>query len=128
MTKNDALPFPTILVIDSADREISTVALLRRDREAFIAQRAVKAQEIPQIISDVLGEVGILPAQLKALALVKRGGSVTAARIGTAAVNTLAWLERLPILEVEAQSMPAAIEALQRGRYTAAVKSSLPFA
>ncbi len=128
MTKNDALPFPTVLLIDCAEREHSTVALLRTGQPAETIERDAKAQELPQMIEELLQKAGILPAQLKAMALVKRGGSVTAIRIGTAAVNTLAWLERLPILEIEANSLAEATKLLNAGRYESAVKTSRPFA
>ena len=128
MTKNDALPFPTILIIDGAEREYSAVALLRRGEKPEIASQPVKAQELPVMIGELLAHAGCPPAGLKAVALVKREGSVTATRIATATANTLAWLERLPILEVEADSLETAVEALSAGRYAAAVKNSLPFA
>lgn len=128
MTKNDALPFPTILLIDSAEREHSAVALLQSGREPRVVGRGVRAQELPSMIGELLEAAGILPAQVKAVALVKRGGSVTAIRIGTAAANTFAWLNRLTILEVEAATIEEAAGLLAAGKYTAAVKNSLPTA
>ncbi len=126
MTKNDALPFPNILLIDCAERQHSAIALLQVRQRPLVDERDVQAQELPKMIEELLAAAKILPAQLKGVALVKRDGSVTAIRIGTATANTLAWLERLPILEVEAESINEAIKLLQAGRYSAAVKTSLP--
>lgn len=128
MTKNDALPFPTMLLIDCAERHSCAVALLQAGQKPHLDKRDVQAQELPKMIEELLMVAKILPAQLTALALVKRSGSVTAIRIGTATANTLAWLERLPILEVEAESIEAATKLLQAGKYSAAVKTSQPAA
>ena len=128
MTKNDALPFPSLLVIDCAERQHTAVGLLRTGQESLVDERDVQAQNLPKMIEELLGRAKILPANLKGIALVKRSGSVTAVRIGTVTANTLAWLQRLPILEVEAESLSAAIKLLQAGKYTAAVKNSRPAA
>lgn len=125
MTKNAALPYKTVLVIDSAEREETNIALVING-ECSSVTASVKAQELPVLIEELLNKHRLLPANIDALALVKRPGSVTAIRIGTAIVNTLAWLARKHIIEISAENIDEALIKLNVGKYEKIVKMSQP--
>jgi tRNA A37 threonylcarbamoyladenosine modification protein TsaB len=126
MTKNAALPYKTVLVIDACERDTTAIALFIDD-QCYSLTAPAKAQTLPELIEKLLQEKNLLPANLDSLALIKRPGSVTAIRIGTAVANTLAWLGKKPIIEITAQSTNEALESLRQARYDKVVKTSLPF-
>jgi len=126
MKKSAALPYRTILVIDSSEREETNLALLVGN-QCFTVNASQRAQELPILIDGLLSEQKLLPAHIDAIALVKKPGSVTAIRIGTAVANTLAWLGRKHIIEISAKDINQALDQLANGRYDKVVKVSLPF-
>lgn len=126
MTKSAALPYKTVLVIDASERDQTSIALSFMESGSDIVSTKARAQELPKLIEDLLNKHKILPAEIGALALVKKPGSVTASRIGTAVVNTLAWLGRKHVIEVAADDIAYAVEKLRLGKYDRVVKISLP--
>lgn len=125
MIKSAPLPYKTILVIDSAEREETNIALSINGECSSLTAK-VRAQELPSLIEGLVSDHHLLPANIDALALVKRPGSVTAIRIGTAIVNTLAWLERKHIIEISAKNIDEALNKLNAGQYEKVVKISQP--
>jgi len=125
MTKRDALPYKIALVINATERDSTDVALII-DGNIALNKTATKAQELPQLIELTLVEHKILPASIDAIVLIKKPGSVTAIRIGTAVANTLAWFNKAHIIEIESQTIDQAIDSYLLGKYRQAVKFSLP--
>lgn len=126
MPKKDILPYSTILVIDPTERNSTSVALIFDDIETKIITKDIRAQGIPALIGSVLENNKLLPKNIDALALVKREGSMTAIRIGTAVTNTFAWLNNIPIIEVAAEDIESALDKINQGKVDKVVKASLP--
>ena len=65
--------------------------------------------------------------QLKALAVFRSGESLTGSRMGVAAVNTLAWLANIPIIEIDEIGFEAGLKSLTRDELSlSVVKQTLP--
>ena len=128
MTKKDALPYSTILLFDIAERDRTVMALITEGNDTQIISKNVRAQELPMLIDTLLAQNKLLPSNIDALGIVKRGGSMTAIRIGTAVVNTLAWLNNTPIIEITAKSIDDALDKIENNEADRVVKTSLPYA
>lgn len=127
MTKKDTLPYTTVLVVDTSERDKTSIALITKDGKPTIITEDVRAQELPQLIDSLLENNKLLPKNIDALALVKKEGSMTAIRIGTAVVNTFSWLNKIHILEVAADNISDAVEKTSSGDVYKTVKTSLPY-
>lgn len=112
MTDYDISDFPTILLIDSNDRDSTNVALLKGS-QIFSRQENARAQELPSMVEQVLAEAKLEPAQLRAICVLKRDGSLTGVRLGVTVANTLAWLSSTPIIELADYSFTEAIDYLK---------------
>ena len=53
MTKKDILPYTTILVFDIAERDITSIGLILNN-DIQISKEAVRAQELPKLIDNLL--------------------------------------------------------------------------
>ncbi|MEX2012296.1 MAG: hypothetical protein WD970_00870 [Patescibacteria group bacterium] len=126
MKRKENLPYPIILLIDTAEREQTAVALITAGISPKIEAQNSRAQKLPVLIDQLLISAKILPASVKAVAIVKRDGSVTAIRIGTAVANTFAWLNRLPIIEVSASGIDEAVKKIRHGQIDRVAKVSRP--
>ncbi|HUD20984.1 MAG TPA: hypothetical protein VMQ44_02885 [Candidatus Saccharimonadales bacterium] len=113
MTKSADSPFQTILVINSTERDRSEAALVT-ENETFIESEPVRAQELPTLITKLLARSGLKIEDIKALAVFNQPGSLTGTRVGVTVANTLAWDRTLPIIEVSAPSLEAALKDLRR--------------
>ena len=127
MTKKDALPYSTILLFDIAERDRTVMALITEGSDTQIISKNVRAQELPKLIDSLLGYNKLLPSNIDALGIIKRNGSMTAIRIGTAVVNTLAWLNNTPIIEITAKSIDDALDKIENNEVDRVVKTSLPY-
>ena len=128
MTKKDALPYSTILLFDIAERDRTVMALITEGNDTQIISKNVRAQELPMLIDTLLAQNKLLPSNIDALGIIKRDGSMTAIRIGTAVVNTLAWLNNTPIIEINAKSIDDALDKIDNNEADRVVKTSLPYA
>lgn len=122
MNKPEDLPFKTILLIDSTDREQTCLALVRQSggKKYCVAERA---QELPKIIETLLNNEQITNKNLDAIAVITSGGSLTGMRIGVAVTNTLAWKWRLPVIPVDEQGFDQAINKLSVDRFPEATRA-----
>lgn len=127
MTKKDALSYSTILLFDIAERDRTVMALITEGNDTQIISKNVRAQELPVLIDSLLAQNKLLPSNIDALGIVKRDGSMTAIRIGTAVVNTLAWLNNTPIIEITAKSIDSALDKIESIEIDRLVRISLPF-
>lgn len=121
MKQPDDSPYPTILLIDSTDREQTKLALLASG-DVIKSTVTARAQELPKLIEEFLSKNNSILKKLSALAVITKGGSLTGMRIGVAAVNTLAWHQRLPIIEIAQPGFEKAIDMLRTSRYPKATR------
>lgn len=116
MPKPAALPFP-ILLCNTTAREQVEIALLTAENETIV-RRDERAQALPQLIGELLDKTNTPLGEIKAIAVCSRAGSLTGTRIGVTVANTLGWLNKLPIIELDATTIQDACQELRRGKAT----------
>lgn len=126
MKERDSLPYKNILIVEAHQRAGVSIALIREGKISKISETNSQAQELPVMIDTLLSKCRFLPSSLDALGLVKCEGSVTAIRITTATINTLSYLHKLPIIEIEAETLENAIKKLSLGEFESVVQVSQP--
>jgi len=127
MTRNERLPYEKVLVIDTHQRDYTSVALIQGD-DICLSEEKLKAQSLPKMIDNILKSEKLLPANIDAYGLMKKDGSLTAIRIGTATINTLSWLNKKPVIEVAAENIQEACENILNSKVIRITKTSLPLA
>lgn len=99
-----------LLALDTATR-VAGVALRNQEMlllEKFVNLGLTHSQTLMPAIDQLLGEAGLSPRQLTALAVTHGPGSFTGLRIGLATVRTLAQVLNLPVVPVSTLDVLAA--------------------
>jgi tRNA A37 threonylcarbamoyladenosine modification protein TsaB len=103
------------LIIDSNERDCFWLGLAQSGKNPIIKRFERRAQDIQVAITKILLEEKMELGQLKNIAFVRRDGSLTGSRIGAVTVNTLGWLEKIPVIDLSADSIDDACDQLERG-------------
>ncbi|MBI4948398.1 hypothetical protein HY844_02505 [Candidatus Berkelbacteria bacterium] len=101
MPKNVELLYPKILALDTSEREQIRLALIVQSTSTVKKVINKQAQDLQQELDEFLSKNSVQLKDLDALAVVKNGPSLTGIRMGLVSVNTLAWLNGKPIIELE---------------------------
>lgn len=125
MAKPDASHSAKILLLDTTDRDQTRLALLDT-KEVITLERPARAQELQLMISQIIKEAQIAPADLRAIAVLTGPGSFTGTRIGITAANTLGWLYKLPLIPLAEIDFEQALERLQHSPLPETVKVITP--
>lgn len=104
--------FKTVLAVDTGARESISLGLIVDGEIADSQEFPVRSQELQKTIVDFLAENNVALSAVKALAVFRSGESLTGSRMGVAAVNTLAWLTNLPIIEIDEPDFAAGLKQL----------------
>lgn len=120
MKKRAELPYPTILVVDTSEREQIKLGLLRQKEPTEVITKTTRiierrAQDLMLMIDEFLAGEKLELDQVKAIAILKHGPSLTGVRMGLATANTLGWLATLPLIEVAEDTFDEAIAKLEQG-------------
>lgn len=112
MTKPEKLPYPTILAVDSTQKDQISLALLRQGKKNIIKSQSSRAQDLQQFIKEFLLENSLTLKDLKAVAVYRIADSLTGTRMGITAVNIVAWLYDIPIIELDTKTFTEGIELI----------------
>lgn len=126
MKKRAALLYPKILLVDTTEREQCQLSLVCQDQPTIRRRIPTRAQELAENIERLLDDSGIGFTDLRALAVLRRGPTLTGIRIGLATTNTLAWLHGLPIIPFDEENFETAITKLESGKLLDVVKQAEP--
>lgn len=119
--------FNPILVVDTGARESIRLGLIVDGEIADSQEFPVRSQELQKTIVDFLAENNVALSAVKALAVFRSGESLTGSRMGVAAVNTLAWLTNIPIIEIDELGFEAGLKCLTQDEFSlSVVKQTLP--
>ena len=112
MTSYDISDFPKLLVIDTNDPDSTGIALVTPD-EVRLHVEPVRAQSVVEMIDRALEEAGWTASQLRVIAIVERGGSLTGQRIGNAVATTLSWLTGASLTQLPGESVEDVARRIQ---------------
>ncbi len=119
--------YKTILAVNTGEREAVELGLVVDGAIKAQEKFPVRSQELQVCIANFLAAHNITIPQLKALAVFRSGESLTGSRMGVAAVNTLAWLANIPIIEIDEIGFEAGLKSLTRDELSlSVVKQTLP--
>ncbi|HSX42351.1 MAG TPA: hypothetical protein VLE93_03300 [Candidatus Saccharimonadales bacterium] len=114
MPKPAASNFP-VLWLNATERERVELAIIT-PKATVIIQRDARAQALVGLINELLEKAQLDLAAVNTIAVSNRPGSLTGTRIGVTVANTLGWLQKLPLIELDADSLAAAARYLRRGQ------------
>lgn len=126
MKKPADLLYPKILLVDSTAREQCQLALIAQNQPTRRQSYPTRAQQLPENINSILESADVELQDLRSLAVLRTEGSLTGLRVGLAAVNTLAWLNGLPIIEIDQLNFDEAISVLEQGKMLPVVIQTQP--
>lgn len=112
MTKPDASPYQIILAVDSTQKEQLVLALVRTNQPVVSKKYENRAQDLLVVIEEFLAKQNIDLTALNAVAVYLVADSLTGTRMGIAAVNALAWLQHIPVIELTGPSFSESLNLL----------------
>lgn len=127
MSKHDVSHLPTILLIDTTDRDQVRLALTKT-KETTTLEQPVRAQDLQSLIQELLEKTETSLHDLAAVAVMTGPGSFTGSRIGITAANTLGWLYQLPLIAIAGTDFEAALTQLEHRRVDGLVRVVEPAA
>jgi|GEM_PF-2486640 len=111
MAKQEKYP-PLILLIDTTQREKTSVGLIGTDNVQVLAEE-VRAQSLTELIERLLHSSKQSWDKISAVAVLTGPGSYTGTRMGVTVANTLGWLRKLPIYGLSEVSFEQACEKIK---------------
>jgi tRNA A37 threonylcarbamoyladenosine modification protein TsaB len=122
--KYDISHFPTILLIDATKREQTRSAVIT-NKEVFEVAKEQRAQDLQEIVLETLQKSEIKISDLKAVAVLHGNESVTGNRIGATTANTLAWLQKIPVIDIPHNDFEQAIrDIVSNKKFSIATQST----
>lgn len=117
--KHENLSSIIMLVINSATRQNTELALIEGNSLILHQKYPENAQELPRIIELFLEKTDRNLLDLDLLGVVCQGESLTGIRIAVATANTIARHLEIPIVKLTFNSTEEAIKCLQDGSFQA---------
>lgn len=108
MKKPDGSSTKNIILVDTTERDRTRVALII-GKKTTVIDKPVRGQELQQILEELIKKGRLKFADIDALAVLTKPGSLTGVRIGVVAVNTIAWMQDIPVIEVTSASFEQAV-------------------
>lgn len=112
MNKPESSLSRKILVFNTTSRDSTGVALVV-DGKVEQLVKPVRAQDLQELIDQLLSKARISFEEIDAVAVLNGPGSYTGTRMGVAAANTWGWLLDKPIIELDGDSLEIAIKQLK---------------
>ncbi len=102
-----------ILALDTAGKQAFAALTCDGEQVDVVASASNRAEDLPEIVSQLLKSRGLAVADLAGLAVVEGPGSYTGLRVGLALARGLALVDRIPVvalgsLELAALACPGA--------------------
>jgi len=105
-----ASTYSPILVVDTTDRDQICLALIQANKPTKKTKIAERAQSLPEHLEKFLAQAEFP----QAIALLRQPGSLTGVRVGMSAINTLAWLNNVLIIEIDQGDFETAISQIKK--------------
>ena len=108
MKKPEKFSTETVVLVDTTERDRTRLALIHGSK-VIVIDKPLRAQSLQEQLEKLLKKDHQTFADIDALAVLTKPGSLTGVRIGVVAVNTIAWLQDIPVIEVNSASFEQAL-------------------
>lgn len=114
MTKPEDLKLSKILILDTLQLDKTSVAVYNCGKLTLI-EKQVRAQELNQLILEVLKKTKLSIEQIDLAAVLTGDGSFTGSRMGITTANTIGFLQNIKTLELNCQTIDSGIRLIDSG-------------
>ena len=108
MKKPKKFSTETVVLVDTTERDRTRLALIHGSK-VIVIDKPLRAQSLQEQLEKLLKKDHQTFADIDAFAVLTKPGSLTGVRIGVVAVNTIAWLQDIPVIEVNSASFEQAL-------------------